>query len=164
MTDEPEDHTPLYVDPVRLDKVSSQLALELVAGLQDTEQILERYDLTTQQFAKVAATPRFRTLYREAKELWQSDANAQERIRAKALSLVEENLLTLFKISNDIDENTGQRLEATKQLTDIAGAKPQKTGEVAQGSRFSVTINLGDADDPPALAVDAKVIDQESDG
>jgi hypothetical protein len=155
-------NTPVVTE-ARLDQVSHDLALEMVAGLQSPTDILARYGITAAQFQMIANTPRFKALYQEAKALWGSDKNAKERIQAKALSLVEGNLLELHNIFNNEDIAPGHRLDASKQITDLAGAKAAPAAaEGAAGSRFSVIINLGDdPKDAPELVVDTVVSEVE---
>jgi hypothetical protein len=122
----------------------SQLAMELAARLSPTSDILSRFNLSAEDFRAKAANPAFKQLYREAKAVWNSDANTKERIRIKSQMLVEDSLLLLYKMVHDADLSANARLDAFGKMAEMADVKPRKEAETGGGNGFHLTLNFGD--------------------
>jgi hypothetical protein len=112
--------TQLTSKSVRMEQVSSRLALQVATKLYSTQDILKQFNLSPQEYKTILQDPVFQKKYREAKELWNSDTNALERIRAKSTMAVEDGLLTLVKIFKDQDLNANARLDAFEKLIKLS--------------------------------------------
>lgn len=146
---------------VDLDKMTNQLALELASKLQPPAKILVKYGLTDAQFNRLAATPQFQQLFREARQYWESDKNAAERVRAKCTMLVEDSLLEVFKMVHDEGLAPASRLDGFRTLAKMAGVSGDGRGDgSALGERFSITINL---DKDRAVTIDGATGKPEED-
>jgi hypothetical protein len=166
-TDMTEEALPTTIDPNAAEEILPKVALELASELSSPEDIIGRYGLTTAQFGKLARTPRFKTLYREAKAYWQSDSNARERIKAKSQHLVENALLEIASITHNRTLPAASRIDSFKTLAKMAavdGSRDEKG--VDMGSRIQISINLGNEPsekvvvDAPVVAADGGSIDE----
>ena len=143
---------PLPDDFELSEKMTNNLALELVSELTSPALVLERYGLTVPQFTKLSKTNQFKTLYREAKSLWESDKNAKERIQAKAAMLVEDTMLDVYKMSTNETVAPAARIDAFKTLAKMGRVSGEYAkGEADVGSQFSISINLGGQDDTKVI-------------
>lgn len=128
--------TRLSVDPERL---TTALAYDMASKLISVEEILKKYAIAKDELKLIVATREFKTLYREAKLAWDSDART--RVRAKATAAVEDGLLPVHTLLHDSQVTPQARLEAFKQLTGLADLGPKKDNREA-GGRVSITINV----------------------
>jgi hypothetical protein len=157
----PGEHMALFTE------LSSQLAAELVAKLQPADEILNRYGLTTQDFSRLAATPAFKQMLKEAKITWESDMNAQERIRAKAAVIAEESLVVLHQIIHNSELPAPNRMDAIKHASTLADALPRKEGEGGGSNKFTVNIDLSGKDPETGkivgnkLSIEGDTVDDE---
>lgn len=125
-------------------RVTNELAIELAAGLYDTAQILERFNLNKNQLLKITADPHFRTLFQEAKVLWEKSSNVKERTRLKAALLLEDSVLPLFSIIHNVDLSPGARIDAFAKLMAVADMQPSRDGgSAATGEGFKLNITIG---------------------
>ena len=109
-------------------------------------ELLDRYELTPEEFQKLVKIPAFRRAYAEAKRNWRSLDAIENRIKHKSQLLTEDNLLELYRIARDVDVHPSVRIEAMKQLAKLAkvDAGEQKDTPTAPGSQFVVNISIGD--------------------
>ena len=129
--------------------MQAELAMELAAGLLPINNIMTRFDLTKEQLRLLLLNPIFRGMVRSYKQEWLAATNAKERIRVKAAMATEEGLLELNRIFHDSMLNPTARLEAFKQMSNLADVQPKKDA-VDTGPKFNLTLNLGS--DPNAAA------------
>jgi hypothetical protein len=121
----------------------AQLIWELVSNISSKEEVLARHGLDAKALAARTRNPMFRSAYQEAKRLWSSDLNVQERIRLKASYMLEDSLPDLFKIIKDDSQPGAAKLEAIEKLGKLSQVMVQKQG--MQGERHTIIINVGDA-------------------
>lgn len=117
------------------------LAAELGANLLPLPEILRRFDLTGHALKVLLKDQQFRMMVKDFKREWNSPMSAKDRIKLKALLMVEDNLLELHTIFNDMKLNPTARMDAFKMMTELSDAKPKK--DTPEGSKFSLTLNLG---------------------
>lgn len=128
-----------------ISQTDGRLAWEIAAEIAPIPDIIHRYGMTPADFKKKLQNPMFRGAVREAKSLWKSDLNVQQRIRLKAAYLVEDSLLDVFKIMKDEKMGSAARLEAFEKLLKSADLTPKaKDGSGGLGTGFRVNIILGD--------------------
>ena len=149
---------------IRSDKVKAQLAYELAANLMPASEVFKRFGINKGQAKLLLANPQFKTLYAEAKVIWNSSDSAKERLRAKATLMVEDGLLELWQMFHDNDIAPPSRLDAFKQIALVANVTP-KGGEAAgdTGPKFSLTINIPRSPDHEAktVTIDANALGEE---
>lgn len=128
-----------------INDIDSRLAFDLATGIADVEDVLERYGLTKEDLRVRLQNPTFKKIYHEAKSLWNSDLSIKERVRLKAMALVEDSLLELYTIFHTTDVAAPARIEAFRRLAQVATVDtPDKTNEV--GNRVNVVFNFGGSD------------------
>lgn len=119
------------------------LAAELGAKLLPTEEILKRFGLDVIDLRKLLQDPQFRHMVSDFRREWNSPMSAKDRIKLKALLMVEDNLLTLHTLFNNAQTNPTARLSAFDQMVKLADAAPKKEGIEGGGGGFHLTLNLG---------------------
>lgn len=84
-----------------LNAQDAQLVWELVSDITPKEDVLIRHGMTPADLKAKLNNPMFRSAYVEAKRLWSSDMNAQDRIKVKATMMVEDALIDVYRIIKD---------------------------------------------------------------
>jgi hypothetical protein len=121
-----------------------RLAWEIAAEVSDVPTILVRYGISAAQFREKLKDQMFRTALREAKSLWKSDMNVQQRLRLKAAFLVEDSLLDVFKIIKNENSGAAAKLEAFEKLMKTADLNPKSSQTpIPVGAGFKVNIIMG---------------------
>lgn len=133
----------------------SRLAVELAIQLRPVAELLVHYNLSRTGLAKKLKDPMFRDMVKQAKALWNSDLSVKERIRLKSQVLVEDSILEIFSILHNRDNAIPARLDAFKQLARVAEVDQPERGKGDTGSRFTVSINLGDTIQPVVIEGDS---------
>jgi hypothetical protein len=129
----------------------SRLAVELAVKLRPVSELLSTYNLSRADLVRKLKDSMFRDMVKQAKALWESDLSVKERIRLKSQILVEDSVLEVFQILHNKENAIPARLDAFKQLARVAEVDtPTKTGG-GEGSRFTVSINLGDTIKPVVI-------------
>ena len=127
-----------------LSDTDSRLAVEVAVQIRPIAEVLVAYSLTRSDLVRKLRDPMFRDMVKQAKNIWSSDLSIKERIRLKSQVLVEDSLLTIFQIIHHADNAIPAKLDAFKQLARVAEVDTPERGKGAEGSRFTVSINLGD--------------------
>lgn len=140
-----------------LNDTDARLIWELVAEIHKPAEILARHGMVAADLAAKLRDKMFVTAFREAKSAWKSELNVQQRVRLKAGLLLEDSLMDILLIIKDPLMATVHKLEATKQLTNMADVGKQKPGVEGQGSAFKLTINLGD-NSPKSVTIDGHAL------
>lgn len=125
-----------------LNSGDAQLIWELVSNISPKAEVLGRHGLDARGLVKRSNNPMFRSAYQEAKRLWSSDLNVQERIKLKAAYMLEDSLPDLFKIIKDDSQPGAAKLEAIEKLGKLSQVMVQKA--TGQGERHTIVINVGD--------------------
>ena len=132
----------------------SRLAVEIAVQIRPIPEILVQYGLSRGDLARKLKDPMFRDMVKSAKSLWNSDLSVKERIRLKSQILVEDSILEIFSILHNRDNAIPARLDAFKQLARVAEVEQPDRGKGDTGSRFTVSINLGDTIRPVVIEGD----------
>ena len=119
------------------------LAAELGAKLLPTEEVLKRFGLTPLDLKQLLQDPQFRHMITDFRREWNSPMSAKDRIKLKALLMVEDNLMTLHQLFNNDLTNPTARLAAYDQMVKLADAAPKREAAGDGGSQFHLTLNLG---------------------
>lgn len=145
-----------------ISQTDGRIAWELAAEITPVPEVLARYGITPADFKKKLKDPMFRIAIREAKSIWKSDLNVQQRIRMKAAFLVEDSILDVFAIIKNESQGATARLDAFKKLLETADIMPTKQNSTgAQAGAFKINIMLGDSPDQ-RVTIDGTTISQES--
>jgi len=138
-----------------------RLAWEIAAEISPVPDILKKFGMSPQEFKNKLKDPMFRTAIREAKSLWKSDLNVQQRIKLKASFLVEDSLLDIFKLIKNENSAATAKLEAFEKLMRAGDLVPRSgaKGDGAVAAGFKISINLGNT---PAerMTINATAIEQ----
>lgn len=128
-----------------ISQTDGRLAWEIAAEISPIPDILKKFGITPVDFKRKLQDPMFRTAIREAKTLWKSDLNVQQRIKLKASFLVEDSLLDIFKLIKNENSAATAKLEAFEKLMRAGDLVPRAgaKGEGALAAGFKISINLG---------------------
>lgn len=141
-----------------LSDTDGRLIWELVAKISAPKDVLDRYGMTAADLTAKFKDNMFMAAFREAKGLWNSDMNVQQRIKFKSGLLLEDSLVDLMLIIKDPKQLTTAKLEATKQLGQLSQTiNPKSQADGGGGSAFKLTINLGD-NSPKNVVIDGHVV------
>lgn len=144
-----------------ISQTDGRIAWEIAAEISDVPTICTRYGLSMAAFRAKLADPMFRTAIREAKSLWKSDLNVQQRIRLKAAFLVEDSILDIFAIIKNEHMPAAAKLEAFEKLMKTADMTPKAgKGDGAAAAGFKVVIQLGDSPQQKVI-IDGHTVESE---
>lgn len=129
----------------------SRLAVEIAVQIRSVPEVLNTYNISRQDLVLKLRDPMFRDMVKQAKSIWSSDLSIKERIRLKSQVLVEDSLLAIFSIVHNHDNAIPAKLDAFKQLARVAEVDTPDRGKGDTGSRFTVSINLGDTVKPVVI-------------
>jgi hypothetical protein len=124
--------------------ITHQLACELATGLYNNQDILDKFELTVAQLKRICKSPQFRLKYQEAKAVWESSDNVQQRIRQKSALLLEDSVLPLYSIIHNTNLAPAARTDAFSKLMAIADMQPSKDSGKVMGDKFTLNITIGD--------------------
>jgi hypothetical protein len=135
--------------PIPLDDIQAvpaQAIMELASGIQPPKQILDRWLIPVTVFKEVLSKdPQFINAFREAKQFWNSDSNAKERITIKAQAMLEDSLLAVHELFHNAATNPTARMDALKTMMKLArmdaGEAKEEIGPAA-GKSVHVHINM----------------------
>jgi hypothetical protein len=99
---------------------SAGLAYELALGLRPPLAVAADYGVDEAGLRALLDNPRFADMVREARKEWESAHNTAARIRIKARMAVEESLPTLFDVVQDPAVAGAARVNAFRELREIA--------------------------------------------
>lgn len=143
-----------FASAFALNETDARLVWELAAEINKPIDIIKRYGLSATDLKAKMRDKMFIAALKEAKKMWASDLNAQQRIKMKSALLLEDSIMDIFLIIKTPDMNASNKLEAAKQLAAMAevGGKKQG-GDTATG--FKLTINMGN-DSPKSVTIDGQ--------
>ena len=140
-----------------LSDTDSRLAVEVAVQIRPVSEVLVAYSLSRVDLVRKLKDPMFRDMVKQAKSIWSSDLSIKERIRLKSQVLVEDSLLSIFSIIHNVDNAIPAKLDAFKQLARVAEVDSPERSKGGDGSRFTVSINLGDTIQPVIIEGDTNV-------
>jgi len=131
--------------------VSRALALDLYP----IDEILRTYNLSHDDFTQVRNSVVFKRCFEDAVLAWNDANSAEERLRVKALIMLEEWLPDLNSDLTDRASPLSSRIRGGELLMKLAGVDQSRVAEHGLGERFSVTINMGEK---TSKIIDAQVL------
>lgn len=127
-------------DDVKLVKLARGIAM----GMKDLPDILFANDLTQREFEEVSTLPHFNRILEAELRSWANIDNAEDRVRVKSASLIEEFLPELYARLNDREENLMGKVKALELASKWARLGQTETPQQGHhGDRVQVIINLG---------------------
>jgi hypothetical protein len=120
------------------------LARDLAMDILPRDEILRHYGVDHEEWSRIAELPAFGLMYRDAVATWSSPMNTRERIETKTLTLVEMSLEEMFARLHDPKELLSSKVSLFVALQKGAGIGTREPVQLAEGSRVSITINMGD--------------------
>lgn len=121
-----------------------KLAREVAIGVRSPQEVVARFGLTNDQWERLQQHPRFRQLLDACIAEWEGPLNTVERVRVKATAMVEEWLPEAFQRAHDPDESLNAKTELMKFIGRLGGMEAKEMAQVGDGSKFSLTINIGE--------------------
>lgn len=144
-----------------ISQTDGRIAWEIAAEISDVPTICARYALSLSDFRVKLRDPMFRMAIKEAKALWKSDLNVQQRIRLKSAFLVEDSILDIFAIIKNEQMPAASKLEAFEKLMKVADMAPKTKGaDGAVAAGFKVVIQMGNTPDQKVV-IDGHSIESE---
>jgi hypothetical protein len=121
-----------------------QLAREIAMDIQTIDVILKNHEISDARWQEIKVNHRFNTLLEQMMIEWNSALNTGERVRIKALSLVEEALPEFYGQMHNKNESLPAKVKALEVIGKIGGVGINNQGAGGPGGeKFNVTINLG---------------------
>lgn len=119
---------------------NTALALDVALGIASTDEILDRHDLSTDEYQRIVAHPLFiRQVAQQAREIVENGLS----FRTKAKVQAEMYLLELDKMVMAPTTEQKVKLEAIKYVTKVADLEPKVTKEEgSNGPTVNIQINL----------------------
>ena len=117
-----------------------RLPLDLALGAESQDQILDRYSISNDDFARWALTPAFRRAVAEAAR----DVREQGlTFKLLCQSIAQDFLQELDACMHDKTIGFANRLDAFKTISKLAGLEPKDTKEQSTGANLvQININL----------------------
>ena len=123
-----------------------RLAREIAIDHYDIEDILNRYQLTYEQWSALCGHPRFTQLLANEEEAWLAATNTTQRVKLKSAAVIEQYLEKAHASLMNDNEALVAKTGLAKLIASFAGIGgddyQKRIGQEAGG--FSITINLGD--------------------
>jgi hypothetical protein len=129
--------------PVLSDPEISRLAREIARDIKELDVILPQFNLTAEQFDKIAESKFFQVRLAEEIQLWTATdpMSIRGRVEVKAATMVEDMLLEAYALFHDRDQPMAAKVEMLKWACRVAGmgeAKPQGSND----GGVKITINV----------------------
>lgn len=119
------------------------LAREVAVGVFTVEEIRDRFKLSTDNWERIQRNPRFVAYLEEATMAWNTALNAQERIKVKGLTLIEEWLPEAYGHLSSPKETLRDKIELFKAMQKLTGIGERTLNGGDPSDRVSITINMG---------------------
>lgn len=121
--------------------IPAEMIVEIATGFEDPKVIASRYGFDDAQWEKLSQWKPFLDSVASQKNEFELNGNT---FRLKAKVLTEDVFENAYKIAKSHDATLMQKLEFVKLGAKLADMEPKPAAkEVAQGSGFSITINMG---------------------
>lgn len=108
----------------------ASLVSDLARGLRPPNEIWNEHGITSRDAAAaIMSSPRFRSMFAEARSEWEAPSNARARVKAKAMMSLEASLLEYHAAMIDRTQPLNHRVQAGNFVAKLAGLD----AEVAAG-------------------------------
>ncbi len=119
------------------------VARELAIDIMEPATIVEKFEMTVEEWDYIIQHPQFKEMLLEEKERWHSSMNTKERIEYKANQILEDSMLKIHEYIQSpafSDNAKVGLLQVLQKQTNVGG---KENNGVAMGERFQITINMG---------------------
>ena len=123
-------------------EIPPQMVDAIAAGLEEPAEIAARYGFDAPQWTKLAQWKPFLDAVSSRKAEFERDGYTFRLKRAMQADVLSDRYYQ-FLLSNDV--TLPQLNEGVKLFAKLGDLEPKQAVQAAQGSGFSITINLGDA-------------------
>lgn len=146
-----------------LQRDATELARRIVAQIDTPLQLAHSMGLNDAQWLVLAQHPHFLQVMREAKAEANSAAGLADRVRLKALMVLDQGaLLDMAQIINSQAAAPNARVGAFNAIADVAGITKQKDQQASQaGAGPLVVINMPSSSGGP-VTIGGRTIDGDS--
>jgi hypothetical protein len=121
-----------------------KLAREIAMGIKEIPDILFDNGLTQREFEELQTVSHFNKILASEIAAWGSAVNTAERVKLKAVSMLEEYLPELYSRLNDRGEPLMGKVKAMELVSKLAGFGDRDiSAEGKPGDKVQVIINLG---------------------
>lgn len=120
------------------------LARDVAIQMVDLPVILEKHEITPEQYAKLQENTFFKQLVTQAAIEWNSPASTNQRLALQAAALLEDHMPDMASRIKNTQEPLPGVVQAAALLTKIAGIGEAAKGPAEPGEKFTITINMGD--------------------
>jgi hypothetical protein len=121
-----------------------KLAREVAIDHYPLSQILDRYQISDEDWEALQEWPRFQELLSHERQQWHGSLNTNHRVRLKSATLIEEWMEEADNHLHDSSGSLGQKIELIKLLGKFALLDAPAPMEAAASSgRVTININMG---------------------
>lgn len=131
-----------------LPDLSAKLATALAMGVYTPEQLCNQFAISRNELEKRCGDPHFQQMVYVVRNEWAAVENSKERIRLKAQLAAEESISTLATLIGDSNQPASARIQAVRELRDLADLAPKKTTEddgKYDANKIQISINFRSA-------------------
>lgn len=122
-----------------------RLAREVAMDIHPIRDVLKAHSVSEEQWQEIQNTSRFQHYLSEARAQWETALNTAERVKVKAMAILEEWLVELDARIHDPKENLTAKLEGGKLLAKLGGLGEKELNNAMLGERFKLVINIGNS-------------------
>jgi hypothetical protein len=119
------------------------VARELAIDIMEPATIVEKFEMTVEEWDYIIQHPLFKEMILEEKERWHSSMNTKERIEYKANQILEDSLLVIQQYIHSPSFSDTAKVQLLQVLQKQTGVGNKDDRAVALGERFQITINMG---------------------
>lgn len=142
------------------DRLAFDMALLLEGSGETATEVVARHGLSANELLVIQGDPVFR---RKIKAYRDDIKNKGMTFRLKARAQAEELLTTSWLLIHDPAVAPSVKADLIKSTVKWAGLEPKNEAEISTGGGVSITINLGSANDPSNVVVDAEDYEVDED-
>lgn len=119
------------------------VARELAIDIMEPATIVEKFEMTVEEWDYIIQHPLFKEMILEEKERWHSSLNTKERIEYKANQILEDSLLVIQQYIHSPSFSDTAKVQLLQVLQKQTGVGSKDAPTAAMGERFQITINMG---------------------
>lgn len=120
----------------------TELAAQIAMGIEELPTILQRKQITNDQYEKIANNPFFLRVLQSYREAWLSATNAERRLALSSAAVIEHFLPKYVGRLHDPNEPLPAVNEGMKVLMKMASIG-ERGAQAPAGEKFTISINLG---------------------
>lgn len=119
------------------------VAREIAIDIMEPATIVEKFEMTVDEWDYIIQHPLFKEMVLEEKERWHSSMNTKERIEYKANQILEDSMLKIQEYIHSPSFSDTAKVQLIGLLQKQTGVGSKEDRNVTMGERFQITINMG---------------------